>query len=155
MNSPLWRTARQYVLGVALVVIVCSLSSSAAAQSLTLTPEQKFLQQVNAEFQTITRVGLVGEWVRIQDWSYPLPPTSQNLPMKADEKIDGWGKPFCIIQIGERVAVVSGGPSLFSCDALPLSPKQIAESKTDHFITSSKLVVYIIRRARNLHLWAD
>jgi len=91
----------------------------------------------------------VGEWVRLQDWSYPLPRTSQNLTIEARQKIDAWGNPFCIIEIGERVAVVSGGPSRFSCDVLPLRTKQIAESKTDaYFITSDKLVVIIVVRAR-------
>jgi hypothetical protein len=172
MNSSLWRTVHPYVLGVALVVIVWSLSSPAAAQSLTteqmkalqavqsLTPEQmKSLQQFKALSQTGFSAMELGEWVRIQDWSYPLPQTSQSLTMEVNQKMDGWGNPFCFIQTGERVAVVSGGPSRFSCDALPLSTKQIVESKTDgsegYFITESKLVVYVIRRVRNVSMWTD
>lgn len=141
----MWRAA---LLCVASVLIASSLSASAGAQALT--PEQlKSLQQFKALIQTGMSSTEVGEWIRLQDWSYPLPPNSQSLAMDAHQKIDAWGKPFCIIEIGERVAVVSGGPSRFSCDALPLSTKQIVESKSDgYFITAAKLVVNVVLRTR-------
>jgi len=144
MNLSSWRANHAWLLCAALVLIVWSLSSSADAQAPP--PEQpKPLQQIMASSQTAMSAMKVGQWVRLQDWSFPLPRTSQDLTIEA--RSDAWGKPFCIIQIGARVAVVSGGPSRFSCDALPLSAKQIVESKRDYFITPEKLVVIIVARA--------
>jgi hypothetical protein len=145
MSSSLWRAC---LLSAASVLIVSSLPASAGAQALT--PEQrKSLQQIKALVQTGVSAMDLGEWLRVQEWSYPLPRTSQSLTMEVNQKVDAWGNPFCIIPIGESVAVVSGGPSHFSCDALPLTTKQIVESKTEgFFLTASKLVVCVVPRAR-------
>ncbi len=48
--------------------------------------------------------------------------------MDAKLKVDAWGNPFCIIPVSERVAIVSGGPSHLSFDALPLNAQQITVS---------------------------
>jgi len=69
--------------------------------------------------------------------------TSESLAIEANHKVDAWGKPFCIIPVGERVAVVSGGPSRLSCDALPLTPEQIAKSNRTMYAGPSDLVVVI------------
>jgi hypothetical protein len=59
-------------------------------------------------------------------------------------KVDAWGNPFCIIAVSERVAIVSGGPSQLSCDALPLSAQQIAASNRNLFAGPSDVVVVIV-----------
>jgi hypothetical protein len=69
--------------------------------------------------------------------------TSESLAIEANYKVDAWGKPFCIIPVGERVAVVSGGPSRLSCDALPLTPDQIAKSNRTMYAGPSDVVVVI------------
>jgi len=69
--------------------------------------------------------------------------TSESLAIEANLKVDAWGSPFCIIPVGERVAVVSGGPSHLSCDALPLTPEQIAKSNRTMYAGPSDVVVVI------------
>jgi hypothetical protein len=69
--------------------------------------------------------------------------TSESLAIDANHKVDAWGKPFCIIPIGKRFAVVSGGPSRLSCDALPLTPEQIGNSNRTMFAGPSDVVVVI------------
>jgi len=69
--------------------------------------------------------------------------TSESLAIEANHKVDAWGRPFCIIPVGERVAVISGGPSRLSCDALPLTPEQIAKSNRTMFAGPSDVVVVI------------
>jgi hypothetical protein len=73
-----------------------------------------------------------------------LPPTSESLAMEAKLKVDAWGSPFCIIRVGVRVAVVSGGPTRLSCNALPLTAKQIADSNRDLYAGPSGVVVVIV-----------
>lgn len=85
----------------------------------------------------------VGEVVLGQKASHP-PQTSESLLMDAKLKIDAWGNPFCIIPVGERVAVVSGGPSHLSCDALPLNAQQIANSNKSMYTGPSDVVVMIV-----------
>jgi len=69
--------------------------------------------------------------------------TSESLAIEVNYRVDAWGKPFCIIPVGERVAVVSGGPSRLSCDALPLTPEQIAKSNRTMYAGPSDVVVVI------------
>ena len=69
--------------------------------------------------------------------------TSESLAIEANHKLDAWGKPFCIIPVGEIVAVGSGGPSRLSCDALPLTPEQIAKSNRTMYAGPSDVVVVI------------
>jgi hypothetical protein len=85
----------------------------------------------------------VGEVLLGQEASNP-PQTSASLPMDAKLKIDAWGNPFCIIPVGERIAVVSGGPSRLSCDALPLNAHQIANSNNSLYAGPSDVVVVIV-----------
>lgn len=73
-----------------------------------------------------------------------LPQTSESLLIDPKVKVDAWGSPFCIISIGERVAVVSGGPSHLSCNALPLNSQQIADSNRSIFAGPSDVVVVIV-----------
>ena len=84
----------------------------------------------------------VGDFVLRQRGSKP-PRTSEPLTMDAKLKVDAWGSPFCIIPIGEKMAVVSGGPSRLSCDALPLNPEQIAKSNRTMFAGPSGVIVVI------------
>jgi len=72
------------------------------------------------------------------------PRTSEFLLMDAKLKVDAWGNPFCIIPVGERVAVVSGGPSQLSCNALPLNAQQIAVSSRSLYAGPSDVVVVIV-----------
>jgi hypothetical protein len=78
-----------------------------------------------------------------------LPPTSESLVMDPKLKVDAWGNPFCIIPVGERVAVVSGGPSRLSCDALPLNAQQIAGSNRSLYAGPSDVVVVVVTHQRN------
>jgi hypothetical protein len=73
-----------------------------------------------------------------------LPRTSESLLMETKLKVDAWGNPFCIIALGEKVAIVSGGPSHLSCDALPLSAQQIAVSTKALYAGPSDVVVLIV-----------
>jgi hypothetical protein len=72
------------------------------------------------------------------------PQTSESLLMDPKVKTDAWGNPFCIIAIGERVAIVSGGPSHLSCNALPLNAEQIADSHRSVYAGPSDVVVVIV-----------
>lgn len=69
--------------------------------------------------------------------------TSESITIKANLKVDAWRSPFCIIPVAARVAVVSGGPSHLSCDALPLTPEQIAKSNRTIYAGPSDVVVVI------------
>lgn len=66
--------------------------------------------------------------------------------MAANVKVDAWGNPFCIIPIGEKLAVVSGGPLRLHCDALPLTPEQIAKSGRTLYAGPSDVVVVVALR---------
>jgi hypothetical protein len=84
----------------------------------------------------------VGEVLLQQTASRP-PRTSESLAMEANLRVDAWGSPFCIIPVGARVAVVSGGPARLSCDALPLTAAQIAGSHRNIYAGPSGIVVVI------------
>lgn len=84
----------------------------------------------------------VGDVVLRQSGS-SAPRTSEPLKMEAKLKVDAWGSPFCIIPIGGRVAVVSGGPSHLPCNALPLTPEQIAKSNRNVYAGPSDVVVVV------------
>lgn len=75
----------------------------------------------------------------------PLPRTSESLAMDSNLKVDAWGRPFCIIDASGKVAVVSGGPSKLSCDALQLTPQQIISSAKDVYAGPSDVVVVIAK----------
>ena len=84
--------------------------------------------------------------VLLQDGQSHPPRTSEHLPMEAKLKVDAWGSPFCIIVVGQKLAVVSGGPSRLSCDALPLTREQIANSHKNMYAGPSDVVVVIASR---------
>ena len=84
----------------------------------------------------------VSDVVLRQGGSHP-PRTSEALPMEANFKVDAWGDPSCVIPVGKKVAVVSGGPSRLSCNALPLTPKQIAKSNRNLYAGPSDVVVLL------------
>jgi len=84
--------------------------------------------------------------VLLQDRQSHPPRTSEHLPMEAKLKVDAWGSPFCIIVVGQKLAVVSGGPSRLSCDALPLTREQIANSRKNMYAGPSDVVVVIASR---------
>ena len=94
-------------------------------------------------FDTATNAKLVGDFLLLQAGLHP-PRTSESLLMDTKLKVDAWGYPFCIIPVGERVAVVSGGPSHLSCDALPLNAQQIANSNRSVYAGTSEVVVVIV-----------
>ena len=81
--------------------------------------------------------------VLLRQTAVRLPRTSESLAMEATAKVDAWGNPFCIIPVGARVAVVSGGPTRLSCNALPLTVAQIAGSRRDMYAGPSDVVVVI------------
>jgi hypothetical protein len=84
----------------------------------------------------------VGDVVLKQDISR-LPVTSESLPMATKLKVDAWGNPFCIIPLRGKVAVVSGGPSHLSCNKLPVSRDQIANSERNLYAAGDDVVVVI------------
>ena len=49
--------------------------------------------------------------VLLQQTALRPPPTREYLAMDANLRVDTWGNPFCIIPVGVRIAVVSGGPT--------------------------------------------
>jgi hypothetical protein len=72
------------------------------------------------------------------------PKTSNLLVMDEKAKLDAWGNPFCIIPVKGKVAIVSGGPSHLACDALPLTPKQIASSSRSLYVAPHDVVVVTV-----------
>ena len=107
---------------------------------------QKFKRYADM-FDTAMNATKVGDVVLRQRRSHP-PRTSEPLQMEADVKVDAWGSPFCIIPLGEKVAVVSGGPSRLSCDALPVTPEQIGKSNRNVYAGPSDVVVVIATRSQ-------
>jgi len=105
---------------------------------------QKFKRYAEM-FDTAMNAKQVGDVVLKHDISH-LPATSESLQMEPKLKVDAWGKPFCIISVAERVAIVSGGPSHFSCDNLPVTKEQIAQSNRSLYAGASDVVVLIARR---------
>jgi len=105
---------------------------------------QKFKRYADM-LDTAMNAKQVGEAVLRQDGSH-RPRTSESLTMDVKLKVDAWGSPFCIIPVGERVAVVSGGPSRLSCDALPLTAEQIGKSNRNLYAGPSDVVVVIATR---------
>ncbi len=91
---------------------------------------------------TATNAKQVGDAIFRQNVAHSAR-TSESLAIEAKLKVDAWGSPFCIIPVGKRVAVVSGGPSRLSCDALPLTPEQIAKSNRTMYAGPSDVVVVI------------
>lgn len=87
----------------------------------------------------------VGDVVLKQNISQ-LPVTSESLQMEPKLKVDAWGSPFCIIPVGEKVAIVSGGPSHLSCDNLPMSKEQIAKCNRNLYAGANDVVVVIAQR---------
>ena len=75
-----------------------------------------------------------------------LPRTSEFLPIDAKLKVDAWGRPFCIIPTRTSLAVLSGGPSRLSCNALPVSAEQIAKSPRKLYAGPSDVVVVVATR---------
>jgi hypothetical protein len=75
-----------------------------------------------------------------------LPATSDSLQMEPKVKVDAWGSSFCIIPAGEKVAIVSGGPSHLPCDNLPVSKDQIANFKRNLYAGANDVVVVIAQR---------
>jgi hypothetical protein len=102
---------------------------------------QKFKRYADM-LDTAMNAKQVSDVVLRQGGSHP-PRTSEPLQMAATLKLDAWGSPFCIIPLGQRVAVVSGGPSRLSCDALPLTPEQIAKSNRNLYAGPADVIVVI------------
>jgi hypothetical protein len=106
---------------------------------------QKFKRYAEM-FDTAMNARQVGDVVLKQAVSH-LPATSESLQMKPNLKVDAWGSPFCIIPAGvNKVAIVSGGPSHFSCDSLPLTAEQITKSDRNLYAAANDIVVVIARR---------
>jgi|SRR5581483_9015455 len=87
----------------------------------------------------------VGDVLLKQDISH-LPATSESLPMEPKLKMDTWGKPFCIISVGARTAIISGGPSHLTCDHLPVTSDQVTKSSRSIYAAANDTVVFIARR---------
>ncbi len=96
-------------------------------------------------FDTAMNAKQVGDAVLKQNISH-LPATSESLQMEPKLKVDAWGNPFCIISATSRVAIVSGGPSHLSCDNLPVTKEQIAQSHRSLYAGTSDVVIVIARR---------
>lgn len=104
---------------------------------------QKFKRYADM-LDTANNAKQVGDFLLHQSGSH-LPRTSEPLAIEAKLKVDAWGNPFCIVPLlaPGRVAVVSGGPSRLSCDALPLAPEDIAKSKRTIYAGPSNVIVVI------------
>jgi hypothetical protein len=105
---------------------------------------QKFKRYADM-FDTAMNGKKVSDVVLKQDISQ-LPATSECLQMEPKVKVDAWGSPLCIIPVGEKVAVISGGPSHLSCDNLPMSKEQIAKSNRNLYAGANDVVVVIAQR---------
>jgi hypothetical protein len=105
---------------------------------------QKF-KRYSEMFDTAMNAKQVGDMVLKQDISH-LPATSESLQMEPKLKVDAWGNPFCIIPTAERIAIVSGGPSHVSCNNLPVTKEQVAQSSRSLYAGASDVVVVIARR---------
>jgi len=113
------RAVKIYALCLTSVLFIPLVSASGQSQEQI----EEFQKRIEEEYQkrlpqlvTAMNAKQVGDLVRLQDGSSYLPRTSEGLTMEAKQKVDAWGSPFCIIPVGDRVAVVSGGPSHLSCD---------------------------------------
>src|SRR5204862_6600043 len=73
--------------------------------------------------------------------------TSDLLAMDEEGKFDAWGKPFCIIPLKAKVAIVSGGPSRLACDKLPLTAEQIATSTRALYAAPLDVVVVTVTQS--------
>lgn len=82
--------------------------------------------------------------VLLQENNAHLPKTTNLLVMDKNVKLDAWGNPFCIIPVKGKVAIVSGGPSHLACDALPLTPEQIATSSRTLYAAPLDVVVVTV-----------
>lgn len=100
-----------------------------------------------AMLDTAMNAKQVGDVVSSQDASH-FPRTSEALTMAANIKVDAWGNPFCIVSAGEKVGIVSGGPSRISCDALPLTAEQIAQSSRNIYAGPSDVIVVVTPRVQ-------
>jgi len=149
MCLSLKRAVQIYALCLTSVLFISSISAYGQSQEQIDEYQKEFeeeYQKLRPQMVTALNAMHVGEVVRLQDGSSYLPRTSDGLTMEAKQKVDAWGSPFCIIPVGNRVAVVSGGPSHLSCDALPLTAEQIAKSKGLHFGPSGVVAFIAIRR---------
>jgi hypothetical protein len=138
---------RIYALCLSPVLFISLVSASGQSQKQIEEYRKDFEQELLPRLVTAMNATQVGDVVGLQDGSSYLPRTSEGLTMEAKQKVDAWGSPFCIIPVGDRVAVVSGGPSHLSCDVLPLTAEQIGKSKGLHFGPSG-VVAFITIRAR-------
>jgi len=105
---------------------------------------QKFKRYADM-LDTAMNAKKVGDAVLREGGLHP-PRTSEPLAMEPNLKVDAWGNPFCIIPIREKLAVVSGGPSRLPCEALPLTPEQIAKSTRSLYAGPSDVVVVVTLR---------
>jgi hypothetical protein len=105
---------------------------------------QKFKRYAEM-FDTAMNAKQVGDVVLKQNISH-LPATCESPQIESKLKVDAWGSPFCIIPLGEKVAIVSGGPSHFSCDNLPLTKEQIPKSDRNLYAGANDVVVIIAQR---------
>ena len=85
--------------------------------------------------------------VLVQQSNAYLPRTSDLLVIEDELKLDAWGKPFCLIRVHEKVAILSGGPSRLACDALPLTNEQIAKSDRRLYAGPSDVVMVTVAKA--------
>lgn len=97
-------------------------------------------------FETYLNALKLGQRVRQQKDQYQLPVASSNLRVPPDQKLDAWGHPYCISNVGESIAVVSGGPgaSSFSCAQQRTSSREIAAASRTVFQTSQGEVVFVL-----------
>jgi hypothetical protein len=107
--------------------------------------DPKRFQRYAKMLDTATNAKQVGDVLLSQEASHP-PRTSEFLLMDAMLRVDAWGNPFCILVVGERLAIISGGPSHLACDALPLNAQQIATSNRSLYAAPSDVVVLVVTR---------
>ena len=143
ISSVMWLLGRRTVQTYALCLTTILIISAVPAYAGNIEEFQKRIRDVN---QTAEKAEQIGELLRHQDASSNLPRTSDGLTMEANQKVDAWGSVFCIIPIAERVAIVSGGPSHLSCDALPWTAGQIAKSEQGLHFGPADVVMFIAYR---------
>jgi len=94
----------------------------------------------------------VGEMIALRQKGQPLPATSDGIELQEPKAyLDAWGRPFCVLDSGDRIAVVSGGPETnsFNCSALPRSLLFDSSKRTFQETPSGAVVVLVDRKTQN------
>ncbi len=102
-------------------------------------------------FDTAMNGEQVGESIAHWQNGKPIPETSDKIDsLKPEYKLDAWGHAFCILDIGGRIAVVSGGPetNFSGCSVLFRSLIDDNSKRNMHQTSSGAVVVLVARKTQ-------